>query len=408
MKKIITFLMMFLMTGGILMAQSFRYQAVLRDSQNQLVTNQSGTVTFKVIEGENEDGVTWDAINFTTNDNGLVSLLLPNKSDVNWSNAEIVATFNFTDQQIPAITVTTPVTAVPYALQAGDVKLTTDAIVKYINNGDEDHVTNGDDWAEMYTALKNNPAHNTLRDSIVEYIKSNKELAKQILLSYFDQISADDLREAYDSALNVSENVKTAFYDAVKDYLKNHRMLVVDVAEHFVRTATDSEVTKLYNDLKGSAAALETERILRRYFEDYLRSKEYICNGTTLCDIIALLNATSDCNVSSDKFSYNVSRITYNDKPAVQLSFNKNTPYIVPSTVDFVVSYAIPTQSQSVTTSEYIVVTTSEYIVSNGDYIVILENQNPQELAVQYDLKVGVAGCSGKIKLATQKTVPVN
>lgn len=392
MKKILTLLVMFLMTGGVLMAQSFSYQAVLRDSQNHLVTGKTGTVTFKV--GET---VLAQNMQFFTNQNGLVSLLLENNNDVDWSNAEIKATFTFNDEQIPAIEVTTPVTAVPYALYADNVKLTTDAIEKYFDNGDDDFETNGEDWGAIYTALKANPGHGNLRDSLVEYIKANKELAKDVVLSYLRQVSDTDLREAYDTALTMNENVKDAFYAAVKDFLKNHRQLFVDVAENFISTATKEEVEALYQNLKTSNAALETERILKRYFKQYLIDSNYICNGTSLCDVIALLNATSDCNVSSDKFSYNVSRITYNDKPAVQLSFNENTPYIVPSTVDFVVSYVIPTQSQPVTTSEY--------IVSDGNYIVILENQHTQEPAVQYDLKVGVAGCSGKITLAQGKNV---
>jgi hypothetical protein len=307
MKKIITFLVMFLMTGGILMAQSFRYQAVLRDSQNHLVTNQSGTVSlrveYNVVDGE---GVAyWPEYEFTTNQNGLVSFLLPAKPqtedgeeevDVNWDGATIFADFNFTrDGQNQTISVVTPVTAVPYALQAGDVKLTTDAIVRYLDNGDEDYMTDGWDWERIYAAMKENPAHNALRDSVVEYIKANKDLAKEIVISYIGLVSAQDLRDAYDSALNVSEEVKTAFYDNVKDYFMSHRQLIVDVAEYFILTATEDEITDVYNDLKNSPAAFEAQRILKRYFEAYLRNHGLICNGVTLCDVVTTLNAMSTC-----------------------------------------------------------------------------------------------------------------
>lgn len=295
MKKILTLLVMFLMTGGVLMAQSFSYQAVLRDSQNHLVTGKTGTVTFKV--GET---VLAQNMQFFTNQNGLVSLLLENNNDVDWSHAEIKATFTFNDEQIPAIEVTTPVTAVPYALYADNVKLTTDAIEKYFDNGDDDFETNGEDWGAIYTALKANPGHGNLRDSLVEYIKANKELAKDVVLSYLRQVSDTDLREAYDTALTMNENVKDAFYAAVKDFLKNHRQLFVDVAENFIKTATKEEVEALYKNLKSSNAALETERILKRYFKQYLIDSNYICNGTSLCDVIALLNATVECPTNGD------------------------------------------------------------------------------------------------------------
>lgn len=295
MKKILTLLVMFLMTGGVLMAQSFSYQAVLRDSQNHLVTGKSGTATFTV-----GNTVLAQDLTFSTNQNGLVSLLLENNNDVDWSNAEIKATFTFNDEQIPAIEVTTPVTAVPYALHADNVKLTTDAIEKYFDNGDDDFETNGEDWGAIYTALKANPGHGNLRDSLGEYIKANKDLAKDIVLSYLKQVSDTDLREAYDTALSMNDNVKDAFYAAVKDFLKNHRQLFVDVAENFIKTATKEEVEALYKNLKSSNAALETERILKRYFKQYLIDSNYICDGTSLCDVIALLNATVECpNISA-------------------------------------------------------------------------------------------------------------
>lgn len=290
MKKIVTFLVMFLMTGGILMAQSFRYQAVLRDSQNHLVAGEAGTVTFSVGD------ITWEDMDFTTNQNGLVSLILEDNEDVNWSNAVLKAVFTFTNDQIPQIVVETPVTAVPYALGAGDVTLTTDAIVNYLNNGDADHLTNEADWAEIYGAMKANPGHNNLRDSVVEYIKANKNVAKDVILAYITQVTAQDITDAYDSALNVSDEVKAAFYENLKDYFINHRELIVDVAEYFIRTATAKEINDVYNDLKNSPAALEAQRILKRHFEAYLRNNGYICeNGVTLCDVVATLNALNEC-----------------------------------------------------------------------------------------------------------------
>ena len=372
MKKILTLLVMFLMTGGVLMAQSFSYQAVLRDSQNHLVTGKSGTATFTV-----GNTVLAQDLPFSTNQNGLVSLLLENK-DVDWSEAAIVATFTFNDEQIPAITVTTPVTAVPYALHADNVKLTTDAIEKYFDNGDDDFETNGEDWGAIYTALKANPGHGNLRDSLVEYIKANKELAKDVVLSYLKQVSDTDLREAYDTALTMNENVKDAFYAAVKDFLKNHRQLFVDVAENFISTATKEEVEALYQNLKTSNAALETERILKRYFKQYLIDSNYICNGTSLCDVIALLNATVKC--PEENTDYTVTPVyTAN-----------NATFTIASPSNF--SYVIKSVEVMYTNNNNQSLTVTEYQVDGNSIIVDLPNRNTGEPV--YTIKIAAPGCT--------------
>ena len=363
---------MFLMTGGVLMAQSFSYQAVLRDSQNHLVTGKSGTATFTV-----GNTVLAQDLPFSTNQNGLVSLLLENK-DVDWSEAAIVATFTFNDEQIPAITVTTPVTAVPYALHADNVKLTTDAIEKYFDNGDDDFETNGEDWGAIYTALKANPGHGNLRDSLVEYIKANKELAKDVVLSYLKQVSDTDLREAYDTALTMNENVKDAFYAAVKDFLKNHRQLFVDVAENFISTATKEEVEALYQNLKTSNAALETERILKRYFKQYLIDSNYICNGTSLCDVIALLNATVKC--PEENTDYTVTPVyTAN-----------NATFTIASPSNF--SYVIKSVEVMYTNNNNQSLTVTEYQVDGNSIIVDLPNRNTGEPV--YTIKIAAPGCT--------------
>lgn len=362
---------MFLMTGGVLMAQSFSYQAVLRDSQNHLVTGKTGTVTFKV--GET---VLAQNMQFFTNQNGLVSLLLENNNDVDWSHAEIKATFTFNDEQIPAIEVTTPVTAVPYALYADNVKLTTDAIEKYFDNGDDDFETNGEDWGAIYTALKANPGHGNLRDSLVEYIKANKELAKDVVLSYLRQVSDTDLREAYDTALTMNENVKDAFYAAVKDFLKNHRQLFVDVAENFISTATKEEVEALYQNLKTSNAALETERILKRYFKQYLIDSNYICNGTSLCDVIALLNATVQCPKNTD---YTVAPVYTDD----------NATFTITSNFSYVIKSVNVEYAQNGGGSPQV----TDYVVDGNSIIVDLPNRNTA-VDVVYTIKIAAPGCT--------------
>ena len=375
---------MFLMTGGVLMAQSFSYQAVLRDSQNHLVTGKSGTVTFKVGE------TTWDAMNFTTNQNGLVSLLLPNK-DLDWSDTTIEATFSFPDDQtIGDIVVKTKVTAVPYALYADNVKLTTDAIVRYIDNGDTNYVTDGNDWAEIYAAMKAAPGHNALRDSVVNYIKDNKDLAVDLMLSYLKMVADTDLTEAYDIARGMDQSVKDAFYDVVKEFLKGHRSLLVSVAENFIKTATKEEMETLYNHLKTSNAALETERILKRYFNQYLIDKKYICDGTTLCDLVAMLSAMNEC--SSYNISGNQIIVEYNNDNR-QWSFKINNN-VIPANTSASVVFAYYVQNDPNENLHF----TEEIIINNATEVHYVNC--PDDLFTWptngYCVKVTIPGCQTK------------
>ena len=402
MKKILTLLVMFLMTGGILMAQApkFSYQAVLRDSHNELVRNQAGTVTFVVAYTVNADEAEteWPAQDFKTNENGMATIWLDNNPDVDWRNAVITATFKFTlNNEEEEIVVTTPVMAVPYALQAENVNLTTDAIVNYINNGDSDGYTNGEDWAAIYgAARRNQPLQDGIRDTIVAYIKANKDLAKEIALHYMTEVTAQDIRDAYDTARNLSTNVKDAFYNAVKDYLKHHRSLMVDIAKYYLSTATSEEINTIYNDLKASDAAQTIQNILYGYFADYLRAKGLICtddnNDVTLCDVVSTLNALTECPVEGD-FTITPSITADND---FVITFTDNTYTNLNVVLDilyYVNGNDTPVQASSTT-------------FENNSVRVHMDNYNTNT-KVRYSLSVGVSGCP-TVNLATDRTYPNN
>ncbi|MBP5497116.1 MAG: hypothetical protein J6X98_08100, partial [Bacteroidales bacterium] len=106
-------------------AQKLSYQAVVRNSANELVYNATVTVSLKILAS---DGVTVqyaETQTVTTNQNGLLNLIIGESSSatgslsaVNWTNASIK-----TDITLPTggvVTNVMPVTAVPYALYADD------------------------------------------------------------------------------------------------------------------------------------------------------------------------------------------------------------------------------------------------------------------------------------------------
>lgn len=267
----------------------FRYQAVLRDSNNVLVKNQSGTVLFSLKE------TSWgEEMAFTTNENGLVSLELDYgdtdaDQNYNWNGDTLTAVFTIGSK---TITLNTPVTAVPYALQAGDVRITTPMLTDYFERAVPEDVD------RVYQALLDNPTFSqACRDSAVHYIMAKYRIAKGIAYAYLDSLTQADVKAAYDTMHNIDPSVKHAFYDIIKDYLKNHRSLLLEVAEYYISTATTEEAEELYASFETSSAATAVRNILKDYFEQYLRGKGLICNSSdmTLCDAAEAVASNTLC-----------------------------------------------------------------------------------------------------------------
>lgn len=123
MKKLLLFFSFLLMTVAI-MAQSspfISYQAVVRDGQNRLVTNQAITVTIQVLDAS--DNVQYNETDdVTSNANGLISLTVGDNdpthfSTINWEGAKFKTTVKVVSTSYE-VTSITPVTAAPLALHA--------------------------------------------------------------------------------------------------------------------------------------------------------------------------------------------------------------------------------------------------------------------------------------------------
>ena len=123
MKKLLLFFSFLLMTVAI-MAQSspfISYQAVVRDGQNRLVTNQAITVTIQVLDAS--DNVQYNETDdVTSNANGLISLIVGDNdpthfSTINWEGAKFKTTVKVVSTSYE-VTSITPVTAAPLALHA--------------------------------------------------------------------------------------------------------------------------------------------------------------------------------------------------------------------------------------------------------------------------------------------------
>ena len=108
-------------------AQKLSYSAVVRNSANELVANTNLTVAISIANSNGGNAVYSETHNVTTNQNGLVTLTIGDgtnqqgsMSAVTWSTAYITS-----DYTLPGgahVLNSAPVTAVPYALSAGNVE----------------------------------------------------------------------------------------------------------------------------------------------------------------------------------------------------------------------------------------------------------------------------------------------
>ena len=108
-------------------AQKLSYSAVVRNSANELVANTNLTVAISIANSNGGNAVYSETHNVTTNQNGLVTLTIGDgtnqqgsMSAVTWATAVISS-----DYTLPGgahVLNSAPVTAVPYALSAGNVE----------------------------------------------------------------------------------------------------------------------------------------------------------------------------------------------------------------------------------------------------------------------------------------------
>ena len=332
MKKVFSFLMMFLILGNFAFAQSgiatvqpkLNFQAVVRDANNQLLFNDEMSVQINITYGTEVYSETHPSV--TTNQNGLMSLLIGDDGvtdvsgsldDVNWAAATIEAVITYTTDPVmvtnadgtvttspgteATITVSAPVTAVPYALQAGPSKLTTDMIVEYLYNAK--FGVNGTpeekyDALAISDAIAHNPygLKDALKDSLINYIKAHKDIARDIFKYYLEHTTEEDVQAAYDHLMANTEALARVRYLA-KEFIKSHKEEVVQIAKYYAETATIEDITPLYEAAQNNPDVMATvKKYVRQHLKEYLEEKNYVkASGCPSVEICAIANIGKDC-----------------------------------------------------------------------------------------------------------------
>ncbi len=129
MNKTITLITTLMLVAVTATAQRLNYSAVVRNNDNELVTNENVTVRIAISPASNGNPVVYSETHqTTTNQNGLVRLTVGNGtlkngnlSDVSWPAAYIISEFTLPDgTHVSSIM---PVNAVPYALYVDNVSV---------------------------------------------------------------------------------------------------------------------------------------------------------------------------------------------------------------------------------------------------------------------------------------------
>lgn len=276
MKKNLTLLMMLAAFVGILSAQSgpkFNYQAVVRNADT-LVYNQAMNVVIGITETTNPNDTLYsEKHSVTTTQNGLASLVIGQGTDaqgnlasIDWSKAVVNAKFTYNDTI--NLTVTTPVTPVPYALYAGSSPLTTEMIANYMRN-----VLTTQDAEDILNALVlyNDNLQQELEDTIEVYLKAHKDIALDVAKAYLSHLTAANVQEVHD-ALESNPEGRDAVKEKVKDFIIAQRPLAKELTIWYLKTATTNDIERAYATFQQIPAA--TKNACKELVIDYFRHND--------------------------------------------------------------------------------------------------------------------------------------
>jgi hypothetical protein len=264
MKKILTFLVMLLATVSIMSAQTttntpkLNYQAVVRDVNNDhnLLMDTECEVLVKVYTVSQGTVVYQETLSGTTNRNGMLSLVIGENptlgqlDTIDWTNAYIEATI--TANEVEVSTIQTPITAVPYAIQAKNAprELTTEQIVDYLSNAE----TTPEDLMAIQQAIVDNPngLKQYLKDTVYNYIKAHASDVKQMTLYFLSKIDDQDLEDAENA---VSQEVKDKVKQLIKQYAKSDdgKEIAVDVLKYYVSHGTIDDAKALWHAIRSNS-----------------------------------------------------------------------------------------------------------------------------------------------------------
>lgn len=274
MKKIVTLFTMLAVLVSVVSAQSepeindghgpkINCQAVLRhhDAVNNMDTlYHDQTVNVEVAIAASEHVVFREFHNgLETDANGLLTIpigwgtdQMNSLLDVDWLD-EYAMIYVLVDYGIDGeepIDFLTMVRAMPYAIQANIGPITTEMIAHYSK-----YVITDDDMTLILDAIRNNP--NGLKDGlkqwVIQYMKENMDIAKDVIEAYLPEFSPAEIHELYD-ALNTNPN-KEELKQLLKQILIGSRDVAKDLAIWYMLTANGYDIQRTYQTFQAVPTA---------------------------------------------------------------------------------------------------------------------------------------------------------
>ena len=231
------------------------YQAVVRNSANELVANENITVVISILNGTTADApVAYsEQHTVTTNQNGLMSLLIGDGTnqtgsfaDVQWANASVKSEITLPDGNVTSIV---PMTAVPYAMYAANANagLTAKDLENFI------------DTVTLPTALSvyghvqtmNNDIKTGLKAWVTQVVKNNPTYAMDVLTHYIKNLTPAQVSEifgAYDDM--TSAQAKEDLLNGLAQIIKDNPAIAYDVIDHYIDNVTLAQALDVYSHVQ--------------------------------------------------------------------------------------------------------------------------------------------------------------
>lgn len=231
------------------------YQAVVRNSANELVANENITVVISILNGTTADApVAYsEQHTVTTNQNGLMSLLIGDGTnqtgsfaDVQWDNASVKSEITLPDGNVTSIV---PMTAVPYALYAANANagITAKDLENFI------------DTVTLPTALSvyghvqtmNNDIKTGLKAWVTQVVKNNPTYAMDVLTHYIKNLTPAQVSEifgAYDDM--TSAQAKEDLLNGLAQIIKDNPAIAYDVIDHYIDNVTLAQALDVYSHVQ--------------------------------------------------------------------------------------------------------------------------------------------------------------
>lgn len=244
MKKIITLITMFVLSVTCLMAQGvFTYQAVVYNGDT-LVVNQDVNAVVTITDAASNT-YTEPEQTVHTSPNGIAVLAVGNAIDGNfkkmdWSTAKISVNFKVGSTTVMAAT-NEQIPAVPYALKA-ETKITTQMVRDYVQ------AAKINDVERIINAMSPELQEQVLK-AIVDTVKDNYPLAKEIFISYLQAADANDAKQLIDSLLanpqylRIMDSLASFLLDTLET--NDGKALMLSLVENYVSNVKGAEVEEI-------------------------------------------------------------------------------------------------------------------------------------------------------------------